>query len=189
VRSGRSAMVWVLPAFRFQVQLTSCAGISRQKILKRSPRKLEIVKNFGLKFSRPDFFRTEIKIAGKILGRKKSRRVTPYRPPCAIPAPEGAGARTIVLYYLYRELPRMQVIHHHRNWGMPTRRGRQPPRAFPDHESPSVSPLHSAIFSDGDPENAPQKPPVGRSHAQMTSGTSPKTLPAEARYIRRSNPD
>ena len=36
-------------------------------------------------------------------------------------------------------------------------------------------------FSDVDPENGPQKPPDGRSHAHMTISTSPKTLPKEAR--------
>jgi len=38
-------------------------------------------------------------------------------------------------------------------------------------------------FSDVDPENTPQKPPGGRSHAQMTTSTFPKTLPKEARYF------
>ncbi|MFA5254338.1 MAG: hypothetical protein WC367_06680, partial [Methanoregula sp.] len=37
--------------------------------------------------------------------------------------------------------------------------------------------------SDVDPENAPQKPPGGRSPPQPTIRTIPKTLPKEARYF------
>ena len=115
------------------------------------PRKLKIAKIFGLKSEKskkipaeslyarifPDGNKNYRKIFGPDwiwAGMCQDRRFG--SPPLRQPSPpRGAGANTMPLTYPYGELPGMQVIQHYRNWGMPERRGRQPPRAsqIPGH--------------------------------------------------------
>jgi len=67
--------------------------------------------------------------------------------------PRGRERERCTLTYLHSRLLPVQVIHHHRNRGTPTRRGRQPPGAFSGHEPVSI-PYPSNRFSDVDLKNA-----------------------------------
>ena len=120
-----------------------------------------------------------------IPSRSKTARHTPIHdllyhatPPCAIPAPKGAGARTMPRYYLHSELLPVQVIQHYRNWGTPTLAEGgglpEPPGASSACVSPTA-PFLLAQFLRRRSKKRSQIAPVGRSLPHLTTCTVPTT--------------